>query len=675
MKKGFVILAALFVIIVGSISLVLFSSTGLSLVLRSVSPLTGGAVTIEGSGGTIARGWWLSGIIIRTDGADISAQEVRLDWQLSRLLKGNVHVSSISIKEIEIIIKESGPEIKEPAPSPFELPLIAIPLTIMVDKLTVDGGIVTLVNVPEPLFVMDQLSLQIRATADQLVVEELVVKSPELDTTLHGKLGFSKDWPLEVEGKWMLDLPDYSQVSGTATLSGSVNNPGFVVSVSDPLEVTLNGKLNDIFDQLTWQVSGEVVKSNPQDISPDWPLLVVDATVKTEGSIDDYRGRVKTLIQAGDYPQPAVDLVFSGNQSSLAIEPATLSISDNETTLKGIVNWQNEFSWSLLAQLNDFELSVLDPSLVGLVSLSAHTEGRYDDKLQYRLEISDFVGVFEALNREVIGGLIVDGNESGLKVVSSGFTLGEGKVDIIGQVNWQDAVSWDTRILLHSFDPSAIEATLEGSINAEVNSHGTVSGTTVNGGIELERVSGSLAGYQLSGGGTIDYLDGNIKIKDLFLENGRNQLAVDGTIAQTLDLTFSLDGPELNRIVPVLGGTLSARGTVAGTRVYPDLALIINGDSLSYGDYSAGTLVSDITVSGERDGKIEAAIRGEAVNVSGHLIQQATAELTGSMEDHHLALSIESDHGALQLSTEGVLSDRKIWQGPVCRDWQLCRSG
>ena len=665
MKKGFVFLAALIVIIVSSISLVLFSSTGLNLVLRVVSPLTDGAVTIEGSGGTIARGWWISGLKIRSDGADISAQEVRLDWQLSRVLEGNVHVSSISIKEIEIIIKESGQEVTEPASSPFELPIIAIPLTIMVDKLTVDGGIVRHVSAPEPLFVMDQLSLQIRASADQLIVDELAVKSPELETTLNGKLRFSKDWPLEVQGKWMLDLADYSPVSGTVILSGTVNNPGFVVSVSDPLEVTLNGKLNDIFDELSWQANGEVVKFNPRDISPDWPLLVVDATVESAGSIDDYSGRIRALIQAGDYPQPAVDLVFSGNQSSLAIEPATLSVSDNETTLTGMVDWQNDFSWNLLAQTTDFELSVLDPRLAGLVSLSASTEGRYDDNLQYRLEISDFVGVFEALNQDVIGGLIVDGNESGLKVLSSDFTLGEGKVDIVGQVNWQDAISWDTRILLHSFDPSAIEATLEGSINAEANSHGIVSGSSVNGGIELERVSGSLAGYQLSGGGTIDYLDGNIKIKDLFLENGRNHLAVDGTIAQTLDLTFSLDGHELNRVVPVLGGTVSARGKVAGTRAYPDLAVMINGDSLSYGDYSVGTIASDITFSGERDGKIEATIKGEAINVSGHLVHQATAELTGSMEDHHLAVSIDSDQGALQLSTDGVLSDRKIWQGQI----------
>ncbi len=632
MKKGFVILAALIVIIVSSISLVLFSSTGLNLVLRIVSPLTGGAVTIEDSGGTIARGWWLSGFKIRSDGADISAQEVRLDWQLSRLLEGNVHVSSISIKEIEIIIKESGSEAKEPEPSPFELPLIAMPLTIMVDILTVDGGILKHANAPEPLFVLDQLSLQMRASADQLIVEELAVKSPVFDTTLKGKLRFSRDWPLEVQGEWLLELADYSEVIGTATLSGTVNNPGFIVSVSDPFEVTLNGKLNDIFDELSWQASGEVVKFNPRDLSADLPILVVDATVESAGSIDDYSGRFKALIQAGDYPEPAVDLVFSGNQSSLAIEPATLSVSDNETTLTGMVDWQNDFSWNFLVQFNDFELSALDPRLAGLVSLSASTEGRYDDNLQYRLEISDFVGVFEALKQDVIGGLILDGNEAGLKVLSSDFTLGEGKVDIVGQVDWQDAVSWDTRILLHSFDPSAIEATLEGSINAEVNSHGIVSGTSVNGGIELERVSGSLAGYQLSGGGSIDYLDGNITIKDLFLENGRNHLAVDGTIAQTLDLNFSLDGPELNRIAPVLGGTLNARGTLAGTRAYPDLALMINGDSLSYSDYSAGTIVSDIRVSGERYGKIEATITGEAMNVSGHLIEQVKAELTGSIE-------------------------------------------
>jgi translocation and assembly module TamB len=758
MKKWLVSLAAVSVFIASTLAFLLFSQTGLSLVLRVLSPLTDGAVTIEDSDGSIAGGWWLSGLKIRSEGADISVKEIGMDWQLSTLFKGNVHATAISIKEVEIIVREPGNKVQEQASSPFTLPLIAIPLTIIVDQLTVDGGIVNHVDRPAPLFVLNHLSLRIQASADQLIVEEVSVKSPEFETTLNGKLRFSKDWPLEFQGEWMVELAEYSPVSGTMTLSGTASSPEYIISVSDPLMVNLNGKISDIFDTPSWQVNGEAESLNPQNISPQWPELVVGATVEASGTIDKYRGRITTVIEADEYAPASVDLAFSGNQSNLAIEPVTVTIGNGETTVTALVDWQNELSWQvngkvealnpgtispewpllavdatfesagtideyrgrinvvvevdettspavdlsfsgnqsnlsiepatvtignsestatamvdwqndlkwhLLAEINDFELSAIDPSLVGIVSMSAATDGSYDKDLQYHLQVSEFAGAFDALNQHVLGGLTLDGNEDGLEILSADFSLGEGHVDIAGTLKWRDAISWDTRVLLQSFDPSVIETTIKGSVNAELKSHGTFLESVINGGIELKNVSGLLAGYELSGGGTIDYLDGNIDINNLFLQNGKNHLEIDGRIDQTLDLAFALDGPELNRVIPSLNGMISAHGNVSGSKEFPELSAMIKGDTLSYQDYSVGSIASEINVSTGLDGEIKTSFEGREIKIAGYHIEQATAELTGSMENHHLAVNIDSDQGTLQLLTDGVLRDLKIWEAEI----------
>ena len=758
MKKVLVSLAAVIVLIASTVVFILFSATGLNLVLRVVSPLTDGAFTVENSGGSIAGGWWLSGLKIQSESADISVKEISMDWQLSTLLKGNVHATAVSIKEVEITVLEPGSTVKEQTASPFILPAIAIPLTIIVDKLTVDGGIVKHVDGTAPLFVMNRLSLGIRATADQLIVEEVSVKSPEFDTTLNGRVMFSKDWPLEFQGQWMVKLADYSPLSGTVKLFGTVNSPGFNISVSDPFEGSLSGTLSDIFDNLSWQVKaaaeslnpqnislqwpvleidatlqaggtiddysgristvvevdefappavdvkfsgsqsnlsiepatmtiadsemtvtalvdwqnnlswqlkGTVDGLNPQNISPSWPLLDVDGNFDSAGTIDDYHGRLSAVIEVDEYTQPAVDVKFSGNQSNLSIEPATVIFGEGETTVAGLVDWQNDLSWRLLAEINEVKLSAIDPQLDGLLSLSASSYGTYGKNLLYHLQVSDFVGAFEALNQHVLGELTLDGDESGLEVLSSEFAIGTGHVEIAGTVNWQDMISWETRVQLKSFDPSVIETAIKGSVNAELKSHGTASDGTLNGEIELSNVSGLLAGYELSGGGIIDYADGNITIENLFLENGKNHLAVDGRIAQVLDLSFSLQGPELNRIVPSLGGMIRANGKVSGSKEFPALSAKINADTLSYGDYSVGSIVSEIAVSTGGDGEVQTSIEGGAINVAGHHIDQLTVELAGSMEKHNLEVHIDSEFGKLQLATNGRLSDRKLWQGEV----------
>ncbi len=851
MKKWLVSLSAVTVFIAITLGFLLFSATGLSLVLSVLSPLTDGAFTVKDSGGSIARGWWVSGLRVRSGSVDISVKEIDVDWQLSTLFKGEVHATAISIKEVEIIVREQGNKVKEKKSSAFTLPLIAIPLTIVVDQLTVDDGIVRDMDRPAPLFVLNQLSLRMQASADQLIVEGVSVKSPEFETTLNGKLRFSKDWPLELQGEWMVEPAKYSPVSGTMSLSGSVVSPGFIISVFDPVTIKLNGKISDIFDNPSWQVTGDAESLNPQNISTEWPQLGVDATVHASGTIEEYRGEISAVIEAEKYQPASVDLSFSGNRSNLAIEPATVTIGEGETTVNAQVDWQNDLSWQvhgnveafnprtissewpllgidatfesvgtieeyrgeisavieaekyqpasvdlrfsgnrsnlaiepatvtigegettvnaqvdwqndlswqvhgnveafnprtissewpllgidatfesvgtideyrgrisaeievdentspaldlsfsgnqlnmsiepatitigtsittatamidwqndlrwrLLTEINDLELSAMDPKLAGLVSMSAITDGTYGKDLQYNLKVSGFTGSFDPLNQPVVGELILDGNESGLEILSSDFSLAEGHVGIVGKVGWRDAISWDTRVLLHSFDPSVIETTVTGSVNAELISHGTASEGVINGGIELKNVSGLLAGYELSGGGIIDYLDGNVKIKNLFLHNGKNHLKIDGRIDQTLDLAFSLQGPELNRIIPSLGGMISANGALSGSKEFPALSAMINADTLSYEDYSVGSIVSEIAVSTGQDGEIQTSIEGRAIKIAEYHITQATAELTGSMENHHLEVRLDSDQGALQLSTDGMLSDLKIWEAEI----------
>ncbi len=879
MKRGLLLLSILSAALAGTVCFILFSSQGFSLVLSAVSQFSKGAVSVEDSGGRLAGGWWVSGLIVRNSAADVSIGKLAVDWQLSDLFRGEFHVSAMEVEKLEIDVQQSDkgqPDQTRPA---FDPPPVIFPLSVRLGRLVVDGGVVRNTGSPAPLFVINQLLLRAETNGNQLIVDELLLRSPEIDTTLEGTVTFTGSWPLALQGKWQVRPANYAPLNGSAVLSGTVENPGFELSVSDPFQVNLEGTITDTFRAFSWQLRADMDGLDPRLLSADLPSLTVAVEAEAAGTLDRYSGRIKAAVDPGGHIKPAFELLFSGSPSSVSIEPSPVDIGRNRATVSAQVDWSKELLFDVLVKTDDFELSAFNPQITGQVSLTARADGSYDDGLGYHLEVADFIGTIAGLNEDVLGGLILEGSESGLTivssdfslgeghidltgrlqwqevlswdaralvtslspgvvepsldgsvsaeirtqgemgpaagadggagaglgyhlevahfvgtiaglnenvlgglilegsesgltivssdfslgeghidltgrlqwqealswearalvtsvspsvvepsldgsvsaeirtqgemgpaagadggagvglgyhlevahfvgtiaglnekilgrltlegsesgltVVSSDFSLGEGHIDLTGRLQWQEALSWDARALVTSFSPSVIEPSVVGSINAEISSNGVLSEERLDLDIDLKNVSGLLGGYEVSGGGAIDYRDGDIGIHNLLFKNGKNHLEVHGSIADTLALSFLLEGSELTRLLPSLGGAVSARGNVTGTKAYPEVVMVIDAENLSYRDYSAGTIAADIKVSTAHEGVADASVTAERLTIAGTPVRHAGVEITGSREQHQLSMVIDSDHGALSVSTAGVLDADNVWKGQI----------
>jgi len=665
-RKIIIALFAVLAVFVGMLSLVLFTSTGLSIVTRVVPYLTGGTVTIERSGGRIADQWWLHGIKIQSGETTVTVKELRADWKFHELLQKNVQARVILFKEIEVILAQPDQNVEKQKAAPLELPIIGLPLAIIVDKLAVDGAVVRRIDTIQPLFILESLSLQIKARDDRLDIEELSLTTPEFDTSLAGALEFSENWPIEIKGKWSAKVENYAPVDGMITLSGNVSNPEFKVETHDPIEVDLEGKITSVFDVPTWQVHGEIEDINPNRLQAELPDMDVHAAIDTTGTIDNYQAHIVGTLDSSDYPQVNVDLKLSGTPFNLSIEPAIVSADASEARLTATIDWQQNLSWEARVDVAELDLSTFVDQPAGQVSLSVHSLGSYDNgHILYEIELEDFVGNIEKISQELLAEMKLTGDESGLKIISSNIGIGDGQASITGKLRWPDEFSWDTRIQLKSIDPSHIGATVEGLVDATVLSNGRVSESAVSGGVQLEQISGTLAGYELSGGGNFSYSDGDIIFENVFLNNGGNHLQIDGTIADTIDLTFSLDGSELNRILPSLQGILTADGTLKGTREYPGVTATIHGANLVYDDYKAGEIVADVAVSTQKSERIETTLSAEDVYIAGQQVSRISTALSGTVENHQLELSIDSSIGTITLSTDGSLIENSMWDGQI----------
>ena len=772
MKRVLLLLGFLSAALAGMVCFFLFSSHGFGLALDAVSQFSKGVVSVENSGGRLAGRWWVSGLIVHNSAVDVSIGKLSVDWQLRDLFLGKFHVSAIEMEKLEIVIQESAQRQPDQTRSAFDPPPIIFPLSMQLGRFAVAGGVVRTAGSPAPMFVINQLVVRAETNGNQLIVDELLLRSPEIDTTLEGSVLLTGSWPLAFQGEWQVRPANYSPMNGSAALSGTIENPGFEISVSDPFQLNLAGGITDAFSVFSWQLRADMDGLDPRLLSADLPTLAVAAEAEAAGTLDSYSGRIKAAADPGGHIKPAFELQFSGSSSTVSIEPSAVVVGGNKATVSARVDWSKDLLWNVLVKTADFELSALDPHITGRVSLTARADGSYGDGLRYHLEVSDFIGTFAGLNEDVLGGLTLDGSESGLNIVSSDFSLGqgrlaitgglqwqdvlswdarallqslspavvdgslegsvsaeirtqgqmgpsagsddsasdslryhlevsdfigtfaglnedllgglaldgsesglnvvssdfllgEGRLAITGRLQWQDALSWDARALLKSFSPAVIEPSVEGSVNAEISSHGVFSEEGLDLAVELNNVSGLLGGYEVSGGGALDYRDGNIGIRNLLFTNGKNHLEVHGRIADTLALSFLLEGAELTRLIPSLGGAVSARGNVTGTKAYPELVMVIDAENLSFRDYSAATIAADIKVSTAQEGVADAAVTAEQLTLAGILVRHAGVELSGSRQHHQLSMMIDSDHGALSVSTTGVLDAENVWKGKI----------
>ena len=772
MKRGLLLLSFLFAALAGTVCFFLFTSQGFHLVLGTVNQFTKGAVSAEDSGGRLAGRWWVSGLIVHSSAVDVSIGKLSVDWRFKDLFLGKFHASAIELEKLDIVVQQSEQRQPDQTRSAFDPPPIIFPLSMKLNRFAVDGGVVRTAGSPAPMFVINQLVLRAETNGNQLIVDELLLRSPEIDTTLQGNVAFTGSWPLSFQGKWQARPANYSPLNGSAAFSGTLENPEFELSVLDPFQVNLEGGISDAFSVLAWHLRAEIDGLDPRLLSADLPMLTLAAEVEATGTLDRYSGRIKAAVDPGGHIKPDFELLFSGSSSAVSIEPSAVDVGGNRAIVSARVDWSKDLLWNVLVKTDDFEVSALDPRINGQVSLTAGADGSYGDGLSYHLEVSDVIGTFAGLHEDVLGGLTLDGSESGLTIVSADFTLGEGHIDISGGLRWQEALSWDARVLLKSFSPGVVDAGLAGSVSAEIRTHGEMgltagsdgskgegltyhlevsdviatfaglhedvlggltldgseSGLTIvssdftlgeghidiSGGlrwqealswdarallksfspavfepsvegsvnaeigstgvfseerlevdVELKNVSGLLGGYEVSGGGAVDYRDGNIGIDNLLFKNGKNQLEIHGRIADTLALSFLLEGSELTRLIPSLGGAVRAHGNVTGTKAYPELVMVVDAENLSFREYSAAAIAADIKVSTAQEGVAEAAVTAEQLTIPGTLVRHAGVELSGSREQHQLSVAIDSDHGALSVSTAGMLDADNVWRGQI----------
>lgn len=268
-----------------------------------------------------------------------------------------------------------------------------------------------------------------------------------------------------------------------------------------------------------------------------------------------------------------------------------------------------------------------------------------------------------------------NGSLTELDVEEATIRTANGEATARARAGWYPEVTWDVSATADGFEVAPFTPEPEawpGAISFEAETTGRLAEAGPEANIRVDQLSGTLRGQPLEGG-----LDARVELDALYLERmdlvwGGLQATGEGSFAEALDMTFSVDAPDLGVAVPEASGSVRVEGSVQGPRQTPHLVATFQADEIardSLGleaatgsvdvDLAAGGVSEiDVHVLGLRSG----STRVDSVSVLGSGTREAhEIQLGGWMAEERAGVALS---GAV-LETEGADGPTLAWAGSL----------
>ena len=374
-----------------------------------------------------------------------------------------------------------------------------------------------------------------------------------------------------------------------AELHGNLNNLDVLLTLIKPAQVTLQGKVTDILNDLHWQAAAKTGHFHLKDIKVDVPVDGTLTIVEASGTVGSYQGTLAADIHYQGYPPVQAEAkVIAEDYTGLAIEYLSVHHKESTLTTRGQMQWTGGFSWQ--AELEGKEL---DPSLV-----AEKWAGRINGLIQSHGQLSSSGNSLEVnintLNGELAGfplkgsgGMELD--KQGMKFNDLQVQAGSALAECDGRIAKDSSLDLKVRAVLE--DLSLFFPEYSGSLKLQ----GTATGNQENPGVDLvlEGSGLDIAGYSLNTlQGKLDadlVMEGKesgMKINELkLLLNRVMSLGVTGQIgwAEGISWQAELHGEQLNPgiFVAEWPGTIHTKIRSQGARTAENLVAKVQLDELN----------------------------------------------------------------------------------------------
>jgi translocation and assembly module TamB len=501
--------------------------------LASAARGQGIEVRFAGSTGNLLRRLEIAELGVQAADARIDAQRVLLAWRPRALFERRLHVEALEIDALRVA---PPPPAADSEPTPPQIPDLALPLAVQIDRLDLAG--VTIVQ-PGGDVVLEKLALSAALDKQGLHIGDLEFAMP--GAHLGGELSLAGSAPHTLQGRLSARIEqrltgdDIGPVEAVATLSGTALQPGFELSLQAPAELRVQGAL-----QLEQLQPGLDLSADWRELN--WPpqgttvVSTANGRLNLRGTAEDYHLDLRARLQLPDLPAADLGLQARGDLGGLTLAPLSLQMQDARLQADGDVRWEQGVSWRLALLAERLNPGLLQPEWPGSIDGRVQFDGSLGPEgmqtLTLSAQIADLGGSLRGYPVSARGG--VDWRAGQLIAEALQLASGPNRVDVDGRAGERLDLQFD----INAPDLASLYPGLSGNLQGK----GRLAGTPDAPALSVELQSSALAFEEQR----VQALELSI---DWTGQSGQGRLQVSGLVA---------GGTTLNTVSAAASGSLDA---------------------------------------------------------------------------------------------------------------------
>jgi len=637
------------------------SSTGLQLMLASISRLSAGTIQFAGVHGTL-HDLDIDHIQITSDEHVLTARHLRAEWHPDQLLQKQIHIHHLSAASVHIQLLASQPEQDPPHPPDT----LNLPVSIALDTLKIDAIQFTPVGEEHPQDLMSELTLSVHSDGNHHQLTHFHALTPWGDVQARAQL--EGNAPFGLAGRIGLSGPAPWK-NTRAVMSGNLEQMIIQITAEQPgASAKLDARLRPFSANPLAQLDVDAEQINPASFFPEAPSASLAVTAHLASGSDE---QLTGTIHIHNSAAASIDqngIPFSRISAHMTISPQSLQLTDlhgeigKDEAIQGNLIWHwKEQSASAQIHVQQVNPQHIDSRIhAGRVSGQITVTGNAHGQSAH-VELKDRAFNLSAnvvRNEDVITleQFLLRRNQSQL--------TGHGQLDSSGKRAFQLTAQ------LSNFNIAEFIQAPVSNLNAVFNASGQLS-PELSGKFDYRIQKGTLGKSAVTGSGQLAF-SGLEQLKgEAELAIGSNRLALHGDTGKSGDgYQLTIDAPALEHLGFGLSGDLHAHLNWTKQRATRDLVLKLTSRQLHLpGNHQISGLNAESQI--HRDaGTLNLTVTQYAMNGTSRL-KDFDIQMNGAMSDHHLIASARiNDDIPLQLKANGrIMAKTKLsplrWQGQL----------
>jgi len=550
----------------------LYTTAGLQFVVRHLPERLGPVrLVITGIQGTVAHGLTVERVEVDHELVHLTFEGISGRVALMPLLLQTIRVRSGSVHSALVEVKRRTHP-STPGPAQF-LPRWMI---ISVDAGHVDDA---------RLSVYNGFRLEARSLEGAAVIRRRYIRFFQADGQLEdahisaiGELRAADPLGLAVKGRLDWTPPGQPGWTLTGSARGDLNALSVVAHTTSPFRADVTGQLLELTSRWHWVGDATVQDFDLAAWGASGPLGHMSGHVAGAG--DEHGFTAHGPVTPAGLHAGAFDTEFAGSYADHVLTATrmdvrhvgsgahasgagTIAIVDHGPRLELSGTW-TDFRWPLTGRDPAVRSAAGSFTLSGILPYRVHVAG------------SARAADLEAMPLDVTGTLDKDRFEYERAEVD----LFGGHASVRGLVTWTPQETWSVSGRVTGINPAALRPDLPGSLSFDIGASGRGFDTKGDLSAAFSGVSGKLRGEPASGSGTVTRAGATWGFSSVRVALGGTSLALDGHVAERLDLRFAFAARDLSLLAPGSRGELKASGSVHGTLDDPAIVASAHGGDL-----------------------------------------------------------------------------------------------